>query len=42
MADQLAQLTVAVTMLHRLVRGLLIAVIGTSLLALVALVLALR
>jgi hypothetical protein len=42
MADQLAQLTVAVTTLHRLVRNLLIAVIATSLLALVALVLALR
>lgn len=42
MADQLAQLTAAVTLLHRQVRWLTIALGGTALLALCALVLALR
>jgi hypothetical protein len=41
MAEQLAQLTVAVTTLHRLVRGLLIAAIASGLLALTAVVLVL-
>jgi hypothetical protein len=42
MADQLAQLTAAVTDLHRRVRWLLIGVIATAVLALVAVALAVR
>jgi hypothetical protein len=42
MADQLAQLTAAVTALHRQVRWVLIAVAATAVLSLTALVVALR
>jgi hypothetical protein len=42
MADQLAQLTAAVTALHRQVRWLLIAMAATAVLSLTALVVALR
>jgi hypothetical protein len=42
MADQLAQLTSAVTALHRLVRWLIIGQIATAVIAIVAVVLALR
>jgi uncharacterized coiled-coil protein SlyX len=42
MVDQLAQLTTAVTVLHRQVRRLIIGQIATALIALIAVVLALR
>ena len=42
MADQLAQLTTAVTALHRQTRGLLFGQVATGIIAVVALVFALR
>jgi hypothetical protein len=42
MADQLAQLTTAVTVLHRLVRWLVIGQVVTAIIAITAVVLALR